>query len=199
MAGPDTTHRLRWCRVVSFTVVLTLWWCYFGVMDLDRYVFELQTQLAAASESGDADVRAVAEQLGAGLDAAVRLMLLGVLSDVASEITREIAPGSVDVVLRGRDPQLVVSRPSAPKADSPAPSVPEVKVPAEPLDDTVTSRTTLRLPDRLKARVEQAAAEEGVSVNSWFVRAIAAALEPNVRRASRRETDQGDSFIGWAR
>ena len=73
------------------------------------------------------------------------------------------------------------------------------EVPAEPLDDTVTSRTTLRLPDRLKARVEQAAAEEGVSVNSWFVRAIAAALEPNVRRASRRETNQGDSFTGWAR
>jgi hypothetical protein len=168
-------------------------------MDLDRYVFELQTQLAAASETGDADVRAVAEQLSAGLDAAVRLMLLGVVSDVASEITREIAPGSVDVMLRGRDPQLVVSRPSAPEADPPARSVPEVEMPAEPLDDTATSRTTLRLPDRLKARVNQAAEEEGVSVNSWFVRAIAAALEPNARRASRRETNQGDSFTGWAR
>ena len=72
-------------------------------------------------------------------------------------------------------------------------------MPAEPLDDTVTSRTTLRLPDRLKARVEQAAAEEGVSVNSWFVRAIAAALEPNAHRAPRRGTKQGDSFTGWAR
>ena len=75
----------------------------------------------------------------------------------------------------------------------------KLAVPAEPLDDTVTSRTTLRLPDRLKARVEQAAAEEGVSVNSWFVRAIAAALEPNSHRAPRRETKQGDSFTGWAR
>ena len=50
-----------------------------------------------------------------------------------------------------------------------------------------------------RRRVEQAAAEEGVSVNSWFVRAIAAALEPGVRRAPRRETKQGDSFTGWAR
>ena len=63
----------------------------------------------------------------------------------------------------------------------------------------MSSRTTLRLPDRLKARVEQAAAEEGVSVNSWFVRAIAAALEPNVDRAPRRGTKQGDRFTGWAR
>src|SRR3982751_5224658 len=169
-------------------------------MDLDRYVSELQTQLAAAAENRDPDVRAVAEQLSAALDAATRLMVLGVLSDVASEITREIAPGSVDVVLRGRDPQLVVSRPSAPGADSPAPSAPTApEVGAEPLDDTVTSRTTLRLPDRLKARVEQAAAEEGLSVNSWFVRAIAAALEPNIHRAPRRGTKQGDSFTGWAR
>src|SRR5262249_32747591 len=150
-----------------------------------------------AADTSDPDVRAVAERLSAALDAATRLTVLGVLSDVASEITREIAPGSVDVVLRGRDPQLVVSRPPALEAGLPAPSAPEVA--AEPLDDTVTSRTTLRLPDRLKARVEQVAAEEGVSVNSWFVRAIAAALEPSVRRAPRRETKKGDSFTGWAR
>jgi len=105
-------------------------------------------------------------------------------------------------VLRGRDPHLVVTRPAAPNLSDPGsvgPSAPAEAVPAEPLDDTVTSRTTLRLPDRLKARVEQAAEEEGVSVNSWFVRAIAAALEPNAHRAPRRGTKQGDSFTGWAR
>jgi len=167
-------------------------------MDLDRYVSELQTQLAAAAESGDADARAVAEQLSAVLDAAARLVLLGVVSDVASEITREIAPGSVDVVLRGRDPHLVVTRPPMAETEAGDPSAPGVAEPAEPLDDTVSSRTTLRLPDRLKARVEQAAAAEGLSVNSWFVRAIAAALEPSVRRPPRRETKQGESFTGWA-
>ena len=103
-------------------------------MDLDRYVSELQTQLAAAAENRDADARAVAEQLSAALDAAVRLMVLGVLSDAASEITREIAPGSVDVVLRGRDPHLVVIRPEASETDATGPSTPEVAVPAEPLD-----------------------------------------------------------------
>jgi len=168
-------------------------------MDLDRYVSELQTQLAAAAEHRDADARAVAEQLSTALEAAVRLMVLGVLSDVASDITLEIAPGSVDVVLRGRDPHLVVTRPEVSEREATGPSTPVDDGPAEPLDDTVTSRTTLRLPDRLKARVEHAAAEEGVSVNSWFVRAIAAALEPNVRRTPRRETKQGDSFTGWAR
>jgi hypothetical protein len=166
-------------------------------MDLDRYITELQAQLAAAAESGDPAERAVAERLSVGLDAAARLMVLGVLSDAATEITRELAPGSVDVVLRGRDPHLVVTGLAATgTADLPPP---QEGVPAEPLDNTVTSRTTLRLPDRLKARAEQAAAEEGLSVNSWFVRAIAAALEPNARRPARREARQGDSFTGWAR
>lgn len=168
-------------------------------MDLDRYVSELQAQLAAAAEAGDPATRAVAERLSTALDAAARLMVLGVLSDVASEITREIAPGSVDVVLRGRDPQLVVSRPPTPQPE-PEPAAPSAppEVTAEPVDDTVTTRTTLRLPDRLKARVEQAAAEEGVSVNTWLVRAIAAALEPTARRAPRRATWHGDRFTGWA-
>src|SRR3954451_8915569 len=108
-------------------------------MDLDRYVSEVQTQLAATAQNRDADARAVAEQLSTALDAAVRLMLLGVLSDVASEITREIAPGSVDLVLRGREPHLLVTR-----AETSANDAPPEAAPAEPLDDTVTSRTTLR-------------------------------------------------------
>jgi hypothetical protein len=165
-------------------------------MDLDRYVADLRGQLAAAAEAGDPAARALAERLSVALDAAARLVLLEVLSDAAVEITREIAPGSVDVRLRGRDPVLVVTLPPAPET-APAPA--EVADPVEPLDDTVTARTTLRLPDRLKTRVEQAAAEDGLSVNSWLVRAIAAALEPKSRRAAKRETRGGDSFTGWAR
>src|SRR5690554_5059191 len=36
------------------------------------------------------------ERLAAGLDAAARLVLLDVLSEAAGEITRDLAPGSVD-------------------------------------------------------------------------------------------------------
>jgi hypothetical protein len=165
-------------------------------MDLDRYLADLRLRLAATAEIGDEEARALAERLSAALDSATRLTVLEVLSDAASEITRQIAPGSVDVLLRGRDPQLVVTRPTEPSAyPETAPEIPDETA----LDDTVTSRTTLRIPDRLKARVEQAAAEDGLSVNSWLVRAIAAALEPKSRRTARRESRDGDSFTGWAR
>jgi predicted transcriptional regulator len=118
-------------------------------------------------------------------------MLLEALSDAASEITRELAPGSVDVRLRGRDPELVVTQP----AEFSAPPAPA----AEVEDDAATSRTTLRLPDQLKARVDKAAADDGVSVNAWLVRAVASALQPRQRRSAQRTLRTGDSFAGWAR
>ncbi|HKU10436.1 MAG TPA: toxin-antitoxin system HicB family antitoxin [Sinomonas sp.] len=176
-------------------------------MDLDRYVADLRSQLAASLEARGEEARGLAEQLSFGLESAARLALLEALSDAASEITRELAPGSVDVRLRGRDPEFVVSPPPAAEfADTtttPSHTAPaetgndEGLASADAFDDTVTSRTTLRLPDQLKARVERAAAQDGLSLNAWLVRAIAAALEPKSRRSAQRETRSGDSFTGW--
>jgi predicted transcriptional regulator len=162
-------------------------------MELGQYVSDLQRQLADAAEHGSDDTRAAAERLAAGLDAATRLVLLDALSAAAGEITRDLAPGAVDLRLRGRDVEFVVT-PSNTEPDSderPGSSV--------DLDDSSTSRTTLRLPDALKARVDEAAAADGLSVNTWLVRAVAAALQPRQRRSAQRTLRTGDNFAGWAR
>src|SRR4051794_7593509 len=162
-------------------------------MELGPYVTDLQRQLVDAAENGSNDTRAAAERLAASLDAAVRLVLLEVLSTAAGEITRDLAPGAVDVRLRGREVEFVVTQPgSDADADDRPAAIPD-------LDDASTSRTTLRLPDALKARVDEAAAADGLSVNSWLVRAIAAALQPKQRRSAQRTLRTGDSFAGWAR
>jgi len=162
-------------------------------MELGQYVSDLQRQLLDTVEHGTEDTRAVAERLAAGLDAATRIVLLDVLSAAVGEITRDLAPGSVDLRLRGREIEFVVT-PGNTESDSddlPAASV--------DLDDASTSRTTLRLPDALKVRVDEAAAADGLSVNSWLVRAVAAALQPKQRRSAQRTLRTGDSFAGWAR
>ena len=162
-------------------------------MELGQYVSDLQRQLADTAANGAEDTRAVAERLAAGLDAATRLVLLDALSAAVGEITRDLAPGSVDMRLRGREIEFVVTQPSTePDAD---------ERPAETVDlnDASTSRTTLRLPDALKARVDEAAAADGLSVNTWLVRAIAAALQPKQRRSTQRTLRTGDNFAGWAR
>lgn len=162
-------------------------------MELAPFVADLQRQLVDAADNGTDDTRAVAERLAAGLDAATRLVLLDALSAAVGEITRDLAPGSVDLRLRGREVEFVVNH-AATEADSddlPAASV--------DLDDPSTSRTTLRLPDTLKVKVDEAAAADGLSVNTWLVRAVAAALAPKQRRSAQRSLRTGDNFAGWAR
>ena len=162
-------------------------------MELGQYVSALQQQLVDSAANGAPDTRVAAERLAAGLDAATRLVLLDALSASVGEITRELAPGAVDLRLRGREVEFVVSRPNS-EADAD-----ERPVASVDLDDVSTSRTTLRLPDALKARVDDAAAADGLSVNTWLVRAIAAALQPKQRRSAQRTLRSGDNFAGWAR
>jgi hypothetical protein len=162
-------------------------------MELSQHVSGLQSQLVKAAENGTEDTRAVAERLAAGLDAAARLVLLDVLSEAVGEITRELAPGSVDLRLRGREVEFVVTQPAAETDGDDAHAAPI------DLDDASTSRTTLRLPDALKAQVDEAAAADGLSVNTWLVRAVASALQPKQRRSAQRTLRTGDNFAGWAR
>lgn len=169
-------------------------------MHLTRYVDDLQHRLLTAADAAGDDARELAQRLTAPLDAAVRLVLLDALSAAAGEISADLAPGSVDVRLRAGEPEFVVDRrpDHAASAPAPAPRIPAAPVP-EP-DEGATTRTTLRLPDHLKSQVEVAAAREGLSVNSWLVRAVAAALDPVDRPALQAGPEQrGTRLTGWVR
>src|SRR5882724_6599266 len=86
-------------------------WCHHAAMDLRAYIDNIHSQLAVAAEAGGDEARALAERLAAPLDAAIRLTLQDVLAAAAEEITCELAPGSVELRLRGRDPEFVVTAP----------------------------------------------------------------------------------------
>ncbi|MFJ5549812.1 toxin-antitoxin system HicB family antitoxin [Streptomyces sp. NPDC093225] len=172
-------------------------------MDLTPYVDTLRRELAVAAEAGGEDARELAERLTAPLESATRLTLLNVLSAAMDEITRELAPGSVDVRLRGLDPDFVVT---LPPDEGGAPAQPAA--PAEPFraalpteaDEGGTARVNLRLPAHLKTRAEEAAAREGLSVNAWLVRAVSAAVDEGGRpRTTNRTQTVGQSITGWVR
>ena len=194
-------------------------------MELGTYVDELHRQLAAAAAAGGDEVRETAERLTTALDAAARLMLLEALGAAIGEISTELTPGSVDLRLRGRDPEFVVTpAPQWSEADllpvqpsaaglTQAPAAQGLVAqttaeqggsagPATPAavdgEEGATTRTTLRLPDELKARVDVAAAAAGISVNAWLVRAVAATLETASARQPVKET-HGARVTGWVR
>ncbi len=168
-------------------------------MDLTPYVSKLSAELAVAAEAGGEDARALAERLIAPLDSAVRLMLLEALSSAADEITRDLAPGWVELRLRGREPSFVVT--PAPADDSfvdSAPPAPAAPPPVIDADDGAMARINLRLPEQLKARIEEAAAREKISANVWLARAAAAALDnAPVHRPASQVRIGSQQFTGW--
>ncbi|MFF8280976.1 toxin-antitoxin system HicB family antitoxin [Streptomyces lateritius] len=168
-------------------------------MDLTPYVDTLRRELAVAAEAGGDEARELAERLTAPLESAARLTMLNVLSAATAEITRELAPGSVDVRLRGLDPDFVVTPASA--AEPAVSPVEPLQAPAPPEgDEGGTARVNLRLPAHLKARAEEAAAREGLSVNAWLVRAVSAAVDGGGRPRTAEKTQAlGQSFTGWVR
>lgn len=174
-------------------------------MDLTRYVEELLEALRGAAEGGGDDACRLAEHLAAPLQSTARLVLLDALAVAAGEITSELAPGSVEVRLRGRDPEFVVTSPPDDHDDAPPthrdPSPDEPAERGTDADDGATARLTLRLPEALKSRIEDAAGREGLSVNAWLVRTLDGVLDPATgqARATRPPIARGQRFTGWTR
>jgi hypothetical protein len=159
-------------------------------MDLQPYVDAVRHELSVAAAAGGPDAEALAERLTAPLESAIRLALLEAMSEAAEQITRDLAPGSVEVRLRGRDPEFTVDPGVAELTDAPS-------VASESEDEGGTWRVTLRLPEHLRPGVDAAARGEGLSVNGWLVRVVTAALAGGGPR--RPQGDAGKHFSGWVR
>jgi hypothetical protein len=172
-------------------------------MDLTPYVEALRADLEAAAAAGGDQAAGAARLLGVALDASVRLCLVDVLSSMAAEVTAASEGSAVEIRMHGREPHVVVSAVDPPEPVEPPPA-PEPGGPG-PVDDEGddaggTARITLRLPEGLKAQAEAAAAAQGLSLNSWLVRSVAATV---ARRGTRipfdRDPRAGRRLSGYAR
>jgi HicB family len=135
-------------------------------MELSPLIESIREDLAAAADLGDEHVRDAADRLGRALEAALRVRLLDALTIAAYEVSGQLDSGTVELRLAGDAVELAVIR--------------------------GTARLTLRLPEGLKARAEQAAAREGMSTNAWLVRAVASGL------ADRSSPRVGSRLRGFA-
>jgi HicB family len=185
-------------------------------MDITPYVDGLRKDLVTAAQSGGPEVAAAAERLAVALDPAMRMVLLEALSHATAEITASLAGtqegASVEVRLKGREPQFVVSLPAAPTAAA------ETSAPTDEEGDTEeedgpVARITLRLPESLKQRAEEAAGRRGQSLNTWLVNAVRAASREGAINIDldlssipfgpgapgRNRRGPGQHITGWAR
>jgi hypothetical protein len=168
-------------------------------MDVTRYVEGLRAQLATIGGIGGPETAAMADRLADALDSATRLAIQGAVCDAAVEITRDLAPGSVEVRLRADDLDFVVTPPPSTGGDATmAPPRPPAGQPARAPEggeaaETGPARINFRPPEALKARIEEAAERAGQSVNGFLVAIVSAALDRDTAPQARR----GEAVSGW--
>ena len=170
-------------------------------MDLSKYVTQLREDLASAAAAGDEQTQRTGALLGAAIEPAARLAMMNALSDLAAEVTEALGDRVVEVRLDGRDVRVAVS--GEPTAEEPEPEE------SEPSfggfrgfggfggDAGDISRVTLRLVEQIKNQAEQAAANQGVSLNSWVAQAVQGALSGQHGRPGKPDRKNGKRVKGW--
>jgi hypothetical protein len=130
----------------------------------------VQEDLEGLAELGDERVEQIARRLAESVGSSLRLKLLDLLSQAALELSSKLPSGHVEVRLAGQEPEFVYVDTAGEGAGA--------------VGEELSARITLRLSDNLKLTVEKAADREGVSTNTWIVRAIARAAESRPARSS---------------
>jgi DNA-binding transcriptional LysR family regulator len=181
-------------------------------MDLSTYVTQLREDLASAAAAGDEQTQRTGALLGAAIEPAARLALMNALADLAAEVTEALGDRVVEVRLDGRDVRVAVSAPDDNSADEPERESAESPfagfgprgfagfggLGGEAGD---ISRVTLRLVEQIKNQAEQAAANQGMSLNSWVAQAVQGALAGHQHgksgRREGRDGKDGKRVKGW--
>lgn len=151
-------------------------------MQLDAYVEGVRHDLARIAAVGDESTARAAELLSVALESSLGRRLQEALVEAALELSVQLPRGAVEVRISGGDPEFVYVGDDSP-------------VSPEATEEAFTARLTLRLPERMKSRLETAAGARGVSVNTWVVQALSRALEPrpSTGGSRRRLTGYGRS------
>lgn len=139
-------------------------------MNLTILLNGFQEDLEGLAELGDERARQIARRLAEAAGSSLRLKLLDLLAQAAVEMSSKLPSGHVEVRLVGQEPEFVYVDTAGESSSA--------------LGEELSSRITLRLSENLKLTVEKAADRDGVSTNTWIVRAIARAAESRPARSS---------------
>jgi len=149
-------------------------------MQIDGYVQAVREDLVRMAALGDETTARAAELLAVALESSLGRRLQEAIGEAALELSAQLDSGRVEVRIAGGDPELVLVRDE------------EVESP-DVGDEARLARITLRLPEPLKQRIEEAAARDGVSVNTWIVQALVRHAHTARRSAGKRLTGYGRS------
>jgi hypothetical protein len=149
-------------------------------MNIDILADRVHDQLIAAAALGDERTQHIAAALADSGQAAVRLAILDAVTAACGEVNAALfdaAPGhsspAVSAQLDSDELRILVTDPPI-----------DDEEPERADDGEATARISLRLSDRLKSQIEDAASRADVSVNTWLVRVASSAVAADSRSGS---------------
>jgi hypothetical protein len=145
-------------------------------MRMSLVVEGLRSDAISVGDLGDDTVAEVAERIANLLGRSAPARILDLLSDAAAELSAELPEGRVEIRIAGDDVDLAYVED---EHGGPCDGGGESDLPA---------RITLRLGEGLKARVEEGASREGVSVNAFIVRTLERGTSAQRSRGNRGGT-----------
>jgi hypothetical protein len=145
----------------------------------------------SVGELGDDTVAEAADRIAEVLGRSIPSRILDLLSEVAAEVSAELPDGRLEIRVAGDDVDLAYVDDAPARADSPAGA--GAGDGDGERDRDMSARITLRLSESLKARVEEGAAREGISVNAFIVRT----LEHGAAGGHKRKSHVGNRLRGY--
>ena len=152
-------------------------------MQTAQFIEALQADLRELAQLGGDELVQAAHRLEGAVKQSATLRLIDALTQVALEVSSQLPNGHVDVRLSGQDPELIYVEEEGEEPQ------------AQSAEDGLSARITLRLPESLKVALEKAAEAEGVSVNTWLVRALQRSVSGG---GGRPRIKSGQRITGYA-
>lgn len=123
---------------------------------MSKFIDLLSADLKALGKLGGTDLESAVSRLVPTLEPVLRTRLLEALTEIAGEFNDQLPGARVEARLAGDEVELVYLQENSVARETPS---------------ELNARITLRLPEDLKSRIESAATKEGISLNSWLLKA----------------------------
>jgi hypothetical protein len=125
-------------------------------MKMSHFIQLLSADLKALGQLGGPELESAVSRLIPALEPVLRTRLFEALTEVAGELRNHLPGARIEARLRGDEVELVYLQDESIAREAPS---------------ELNARITLRLPEDLKSRIESAATKEGISLNSWLLKA----------------------------
>lgn len=125
-------------------------------MKMSKFIHLMSGDIKALGRLGGPELETAVSRLIPTLVPVLHTRLLEAFTEITEEVNEQILGAHLETRVQGDDIELVYIEDGTSIRENPS---------------DLNARITLRLPEDLKSRIESAATKDGISLNSWLLKA----------------------------